>query len=348
MQILFKNQTFTPKQVRKFVNLDESYTKLGQFIEDWVSGSHHFTFHSSGSTGTPKAINITRNQIIASVNATASALSLQPNQTILLCLNPDYIASIMMMARALVLDMDILIIQPCADPLAVIEQKVDFASFVPFQIYQMIESGSISHLNKIKKVLIGGAPLNESGYKQLAQLDTEAYLTYGMTETVSHVALMPIVGDYHQSQYHVLPHIIFGEDEGCLWVQGEVTNGVKIQTNDVVELTSNGTFKWLGRKDYVINSGGVKIHPELVERVIQTAFDQHQISNAFYLTSKADPKLGEILLLMIESTAEVDSIMRIISEPIQSSFTKYHIPREIIYQQEFERTPSGKIKRIKH
>ncbi|WP_109830009.1 AMP-binding protein [Reichenbachiella versicolor] len=347
MTIQFKNTSCKPDEFDKIVALDSSYARLGMFIKEWIQGQELFTFHTSGSTGIPKPIQIKRSQITSSVKSTASALNLDNTKRILLCLNPDYIASIMMMARALILDIDILITKPSSDPLQHLSKKVDFASFVPFQVYNMIKSGSITKVNKIENILIGGAPLDSSGYQVLASLTCNAFLTYGMTETVSHIALMPIIGKYEDSQYYVLPEVEFGENNECLWVKGGMTDFQKVQTNDIVELTSNSTFKWLGRKDNVINSGGIKIHPEQLERFIKDEFKLQDINDEFYLTAKTDAQLGEALILVIESTDWRQDILEIISTPIKNQFSKYHIPREVVFLSQFERTPSGKVKRAR-
>ncbi|PIB37518.1 hypothetical protein BFP72_10685 [Reichenbachiella sp. 5M10] len=314
---------------------------MTQFVKGWLSKQSEFTFHSSGSTGVPKPIIVNRRQIEASVQATARHLQLQPQDRVLLCLNPQYIASLMMVARALILDLDLLLTRPSSNPLLQLDSSVDFASFVPYQIYQMIADDSLVQLSKIRTVLIGGAPLSRAAFEQLASLPNRLYLTYGMTETVSHIALMPIHGHYEEALYHVLESITIGTNaQHCLHIQGVVTNDTRIQTTDVVKLHSDRSFEWLGRADHVINSGGIKIHPEQLEKTIAPWLGD----TAFFIAGVEDPVLNERCILVTESPISTDTFVQIQNQ-ITRIYSKHHVPKEVKVSGPFVKTDSGKVKR---
>ncbi|WP_422362238.1 AMP-binding protein [Reichenbachiella sp.] len=341
MEIVFEETNYSLKALN---DLQDSYPeadRLLHFIKCWVNGDTRFQFQTSGSTGPPKQIHISREQIIASVAATSNFLRLNKSHRALICLDPNFVASIMMAARCLVNDMDCFLARPSADPLKSIDKKISFASFVPFQIYKMMENKTITQLSKIENILVGGAPLTQSGFETLANINTNIFVTYGMTETVSHVALMPVRESFSDAYYEVLPDIRIGQDEdGCLHITGKVTEGKKVQTNDIVEMLAKNKFRWLGRRDHAINSGGIKIHPEQLEKSIEGHF-----STEFMISWRPDPKLGSACILIIEDKPIQKEKQNEIESIIVESFSKYHVPKQIIELKEFERTDSGKIKR---
>jgi len=280
------------------------YQDLVTFMSSWIRGDSSFVFHSSGSTGEAKEIFVSNKQIQSSIEATRNKLELQKEDCVLLCLNPDFIASKMMVARALSIGMDLVIVPPTSSPLKLIQTNISFASFVPFQIYKMIHDGSISKLSLIKNVLIGGAPLDSWAIDVLSKFVNNIYLTYGMTETVSHIALKKITGQDASGLFSVMDNIdIKVDNRSCLCIKGTVTNDELIITNDVVELKTSGTFDWLGRYDNIINSGGVKINPEKIERLIALIIPNKN----FFVSGIADRELGEKCTLIIEGDLYTES-----------------------------------------
>lgn len=348
MVFTYINHTIQPQNIEELYELDSSYEPIVRFVRNWLSGDDTFQFRTSGSTGAPGMVEIKRSQIQASVNATASFLKLQKSDQILLCLAPNYVASIMMAARGLILDLDVHVVKPSADPLAGLnQQRIDFASFVPYQIYHIIEAGRLEELGKIKNVLIGGAPISDEAFRQISSLPNASYMTYGMTETVTHIALMRITGEPGEATYHTLPNLAVGVNEhDCLWVKGAVSRDRTIQTNDVVSFSDEGRFRWMGRRDFMINSGGVKIHPEQVERVIEVMFKALNLTNEFYLFGAPDELLGQKLILAVEGPEPINCLLDKINPAIKSQFGKYHQPKDVRYVTGFERTASGKVKRI--
>ncbi|MEM7163784.1 MAG: AMP-binding protein [Bacteroidota bacterium] len=349
MLFTYRQHTIAADDIEELYELDSSFSPLVDFVRQWLTGNKIFQFKTSGSTGKPSIIKIHRTQIETSVKATADHLGLKKGEHILLCLSPTYIASIMMAARGIILNMDVHIVKASANPFDEVQRyPLDFASFVPYQIYHIISSGKLSILSKIKNVLIGGAPLNDEAFNELSKLPNNCFMTYGLTETVTHTALMPIKGDPANAVFNLLPNLTIGvDDKDCLWIEGAVTRNKRIQTKDVIELKNHKTFKWMGRNDNIINSGGIKIYSEQVEKLIDVMFKALGLQNSFYIFGEPDEKLGQRVVLAVECDAPIEGLLDKIKPALKSQFTKYHIPRGIRFISEFERTPSGKVKRIK-
>lgn len=342
MKIHFQGQSYSPNDAEQIKKVAPDYTFFIDFICDWVKGNQTFTFRSSGSTGAPKAIQVTREQITASVQGTASILDLSPNDQVWLCLNPDFVASLMMAARALILDMDLHITTPSSDPFKdQVGFQADFASFVPLQIYHMIANDQLGELEQIKNVLIGGAPLTPEAQQTLSSLKNNIYLSYGMTETVSHIALMNLSAK--KDTYTCVKGIeILTDENSCLRVKGKVSQDLWLQTTDVIELLNDREFKWLGRVDHVINSGGIKIHPELLEKEIAPLLNQTD----FFIAGIPNEQLGEQAILVTNQSISPDTFDTIQLE-IEQKFSRHHIPREFYWVPKFVRTDSGKLNRKK-
>lgn len=341
MKVHFKNQSFDIYDAGDLHKVAPEYKNLTDFIKNWIDGCQHFTFQSSGSTGKPKKIQVTRDQILASVEGTRLALGLKTEDKVLLCLNPDYIASIMMAARAMVVGMDIFIQPASSSPLSDWNQPVDFASFVPLQIYEMIRLEQLDQLSQIRNVLIGGAPLNQEAMEALSTLKNNIYLSYGMTETVSHIALMKISGRQPSDTYRCLPGIEIGtHQDDCLKIKGAVTNDQWLLTTDVVEIISSNEFKWMGRADHVINSGGVKIHPEQLEKALTSELDGLD----FFIDGLPDDKLGRVCCLFSTSEIPMEQFEKV-QKVIQEKFSKHHIPRKSLLIPRLIKTESGKLNR---
>ncbi|UXX79328.1 AMP-binding protein [Reichenbachiella carrageenanivorans] len=340
MKIVFQGSEY---QLDTLDDLRQRYpeaSKLLDFIQDWQQGKPSYEFQTSGSTSSPKVIDVNREQIVASARATGQFLELKKSDQVLCCLDPQFVASLMMAARCLIWNMDLALEKPSANPMTAIKNQIDFASFVPFQVYQMIADNNLHQLENIRNVLIGGAPLTPAAFGTLAQLNTNIYATYGMTETVSHIALMPVKGKYSQAYYHLLPNIVIGQDdEQCLKVSGAVTNHNTLQTNDIVEITGR-TFRWLGRRDHVINSGGIKIHPEQLERKIANL-----LSSDFFISWQANEKLGNECILITKGAPMAIEKLEEIQKVVTEAFSKHHAPKRAVNVDTFEHTASGKIKR---
>ena len=324
---------------------NDYFAKAWDFINAWLGGQEEFILHTSGSTGTPKPIIIKRNQLSASAIMTGEALQLGPGTKALVCPNVSYIAGLMMLVRAMELDWDISVTEPASNPLLELpeDDHFDFVALVPMQLAAIMENPSTKEkTHHLGKILLGGAPVSLSLQKKIQEIPTPIYLSYGMTETVSHIALRRLNGPDASAYFTFLPNLTFGvDDRGCLYVRGAVTNGEKVQTNDLVHISSN-TFEWLGRADHVINSGGIKIILDKIDAQIAQVFDQMNLPNAFFAWSEPDEKLGQKLVLIIEGELNQFTKDEVQAE-IRAHISAYETPKRIYFADQFEKTATGKV-----
>ena len=306
----------------------ESYVL--NFIKQWYSEKATFKFQSSGSTGIPKKIHLTRQQLSYSATATLKFLyeRLSTGQ-MLLCINPEFIGGTQVIVRSLISGADLHVVPSSSDPLTSINVPISLASMVPIQI--LSELNSENPFSFIETILIGGAELNSSIENQLLKYpDTRFFHTYGMTETASHIALRKIGTSHFKPVGDVELALDFRD---CLRVRGSVTSGEWIQTNDVVALSEDG-FLWIGRADWVINSGGIKIHPEQVEAKISLRFpDANPV-----ITSFSDSVLGHRVILLTKYP-----ILNVLKQ--ENLLTKYEMPKEEFIVKEIPLNSAGKLDR---
>ena len=320
---------------------------LFSFIHKWYSPADSFVQRTSGSTGAPKPILITRQQMIASARLTEEALALHAGDVALLCLDPEFIAGKMMIVRSFTTDMRIVAVTPSPNPLReeyLTNVSIDFTALVPLQLKAILLSDQRNILSKIRNILVGGAALGDEANELLSHLRSNVYATYGMTETVSHVALQPLNGPAASEYFTTLPGITVSNDsQGCLEIMAPYL-GKKITTHDIVKVHNAAQFKWIGRLDNVINSGGIKIIPEIIEARIAKLFSQLKIENKFLASSQPDSVLGNRLILLVEgilpmTKERLNSHLREVLHP-------YEIPKEIYVDVDFVLTKNGKINRL--
>ena len=314
---------------------EEFEKNIGEFLLDWIDDSPTISVQTSGSTGAPKTIVLKKVQMQNSALATGSYFNLSPKSSSLLCLPATYIAGKMMLVRAMVLGLDIHFVEPTSNPLENSKRSFDFGAMVPLQV-----AISLPKLSLLQKLIIGGAPISDSLRKEIIGISNASYETYGMTETITHIAVKPLNnGVADDAPFSILPDVeISKDDRGCLVINAPKIADETVVTNDVIELVSETEFKWLGRFDNVINSGGIKLSPEQVEAKLSNILDQ-----PFFIASLPDAKLGEQLVLVIEGTMkENDVLKKITSSPLLS---KYEVPRQIKTIPVFLRTESGQVMR---
>ena len=319
--------------------------KVIDFCQNWLDGQQEFVLKTSGSTGEPKPISLTRNQMIASANLTGKTFGLRMGDKALVCLNVDYIAGIMMLVRGMELGLALTIIEPTGNPLQNIENPCfDFYAFVPLQLQNLLENKeNIEILNKSKAVIVGGAAVNEVLEKEILKLSVPVYSTYGMTETVSHIAIRRLNGRNKSEIFQVLEGVRIGIDErNCLNIIAEASNNELVQTNDIVEILNEREFQLIGRFDNIINSGGVKIQLEKVEKLIE---NEIKLLNPkrYFAYGVPDSTLGQKLVLFVEGEEVNDDLKNIFFKNIQSILTKYEVPKEIYFVEKFIELPTGKI-----
>ena len=320
--------------------------KTFDFVSDWLSGRQSFDQKTSGSTGDPKQIAITRSQMTASANMSIEALNLKQGYNALLCISPDYIGGKMMLVRSLIAGMKMIATTPSSNPFGSLPQNltIDFAAMVPYQVHEIVRSSTADRFHEVKKVIIGGASLDKDTEAKLQEYRCLFYSTYGMTETVSHIALRQLNGKDASDCYRTLAGIKISTDErNCLVIEWDQLPK-RIITNDIVEIVSKNTFRWIGRWDNVINSGGVKVIPEKVEKAIEKIFDTLKIPNAFFIGSVADEGLGSKVALFIEGGLEGE-LIETIKIRMADAIPKMEVPRQVIFIKSFDLTETGKVNR---
>ena len=235
----------------------------------------------------------------------------------------------------MVLGLDIHFVEPNSNPFKAIKRSFDFGAMVPLQVINSLPKLSLLH-----KLIIGGAPISISLRKEIKNIANASYETYGMTETITHIAVKPLNnGVTDDAPFSILPDVeISKDDRGCLVINAPKISDETEVTNDVIELVSETEFKWLGRFDNVINSGGIKLSPEQIEAKLSNILDQ-----AFFITSLPDAKLGEQLVLVLEGAVNQNDVLKKVTS--SSLLSKYEVPRQIKTIPAFLRTDSGKVKR---
>lgn len=307
--------------------LSTSFPEVAQFIQEWKNEHTYIQLQTSGSTGVPKKVVIEKSVMWHSAGATLEALDLDRPLRALLALSASYVAGKMMLVRAMRGGWTLELAEVSSNVLATVEGEFAFTALVPMQV----ESG-IDHLHKYGVVIIGGAPVGEGLRQKLTVVDAAIYETYGMTETVSHIAIKKIEKG-SSNLFRALPGVHFSADENdCLVIHAPAWNQANLKTTDVIEWVSPTTFRWLGRADFVINSGGVKIHPEEVESAIARELEMHG-----YLVGVPDETLGMKAVLVLDETPNTE---------MDFGFLKpYHRPKEVVVIPAFPRTSSDKIDR---
>ena len=324
---------------------NEAGRKVVYFIQQWIKGKQAFTYRTSGSTGPPKSIVFSRAQLEASAGITINRLELQPGMKALVCLDTDFVAGSLMLVRGLVGEMDLIIRPPSSNPLEDIGEPIDFAAFVPLQVSTLL-ANSRDALNRISTVIIGGTALSPSLSKELASMPGKYFATYGMTETLTHVALQRLNGPDRQSTFHLLPGFSAETDKrGCIIIRAKHLGEATVLTNDIAEFISPTEFRILGRIDNIINSGGYKIHTDRVEEAIYQELQNLGLSQRFFLFGKPDDQLGERVCLLMESDPVGEIAQAAVIKGLKGLLQKYELPKEIFYLKRFKETPTQKIDR---
>ena len=316
----------------------EFENKLIFFLNEWLSGSGTVKVQTSGSTGIPKIFEIEKQKMLDSAKMTCDFLDLKKENTALICLPIEYISGKMMVVRSLERKLKLIIKNPSTKPLKDLNEEIDFCAMTPLQV-----ENSLDKIHFIKNIIIGGAAVSENLKTKITQTlklsnpQTKIYETYGMSETLSHIALKeiyPKADDY----FIILNDIEISLDErGCLKINAPKLNDEILQTNDLVEIINDNKFKFWGRIDNVINSGGAKIFPEELEALVKK-----KIENEVVFLGLKDESLGQKLIAVVEGNESGDLIKKIIEIQFEKNF---HKPKEIIFVEKIPRTENGKINR---
>ncbi|MBL7881684.1 MAG: AMP-binding protein [Chryseobacterium gambrini] len=313
--------------------------RVKNFLNEWFSDSDTVKVQTSGSTGTPKVFDIEKSRMMNSAEMTCNFLGLQEGDTALICLPVEYISGKMMVVRSMMRKLKLIVADPSVKPVETLDRKIDFCAMTPLQV-----ENSLDKLYLIRNLIIGGAAVSEDLKKKMQETlkksDSETYIfeTYGMSETLSHIGLKQILPE-PEEYFTIFENVEISLDErNCLRIYAPKLNLDILQTNDLVEIKNGKQFKFLGRIDNVINSGGAKIFPEQLEALVKK-----EIPNEVVFLGIDDVSLSQKLIAVIEGEKSDDLIKKI--KEIQFE-KKFHKPKEIVFVGKIPRTPNGKINRI--
>ena len=326
---------------------------LEDFLSEWNNDSDRVLVHTSGSTGKPKPMMVEKKRMLNSARITCDFLGLKPGDSALLCMSLDYIAGKMVVVRSIERHLHLISVSPSGHPLKDVILKelngeITFAAMVPMQVYNTLQvPEERERLCHIRHLIIGGGAIDAALEQELRSLpgNIAIWSTYGMTETLSHIALRRINGAEASEWYQPFDSVKIGQtEEGCLVIDAPLVCAETLVTNDIVEIESyiynkveKLRFRIKGRKDNVICSGGIKIQIEEVEEFLKP-----HLEKPFMLAKKKDEKFGEIAVLLSENkeikTVEA-TVRRLLSD------YKYWIPREFRYVEHLPLTETGKPKR---
>lgn len=334
---------------------------LEDFLSEWNNDSDRVLVHTSGSTGKPKPMMVEKKRMLNSAHITCDFLGLKPGDTALLCMSLDYIAGKMVVVRSIERHLHLISVSPSGHPLKDINEEITFAAMVPMQVYNTLQvPEERERLTHIRHLIIGGGAIDASLEKELQALpgNIAIWSTYGMTETLSHIALRRINGAEASEWYQPFDSVKISQtEEGCLVIDAPLVCAETLVTNDIVEIepyiynkVEKLRFRIKGRKDNVICSGGIKIQIEEVEALLKP-----HLEKPFMIAKKKDEKFGEIAVLLTEDEdlKKVEAtIRRLLSgksddsnKSSESKSHKYWIPREYLHVDHLPLTETGKPKR---
>ena len=331
---------------------------LEDFLSEWNNDSDRVLVHTSGSTGKPKPMMVEKKRMLNSARITCDFLGLKPGDSALLCMSLDYIAGKMVVVRSIERHLHLISVSPSGHPLKDVNEEITFAAMVPMQVYNTLQvPEERERLSRIRHLIIGGGAIDAALEQELQSLpsDIAIWSTYGMTETLSHIALRRINGDEPSEWYQPFDSVHISQtEEGCLVIDAPQVCAETLVTNDIVEIepyiynkVEKLRFRIKGRKDNVICSGGIKIQIEEVETLLKP-----HLENPFMLAKKKDEKFGEIAVLLTEDEdiKKVEAtVRRLLSDESEKSSDhkkyKYWIPKEFRYVEHLPLTETGKPKR---
>ncbi|MGS0748471.1 AMP-binding protein [Halpernia sp. GG3] len=309
------------------------------FIKFWFSDEKYISVQTSGSTGIPKNIRVEKEKMRNSAKMTCDFLKLESGNSAVLCLPVEYISGKMVIVRAIERKLILNIENSSLKPFEDFSEKVDFCAMTPLQV-----ENTLDKISRIDKLIIGGAKVSTELKLKIQkkileeQAKTIVYETYGMSETLSHIALRQIAPN-EDTYFTAFDEVKITVDErNCLQISAPMLNSEVLQTNDIVDLVNDKQFQFIGRTDFIINSGGLKISPEILEKLVKK-----EINSELIFVGIFDKILSEKLVLVIEGEKQdlISEKLDLINFP-----TKNHRPKEFYFLKSFPRTETGKIMRL--
>ena len=323
------------------ITIEDALSILKHVDEKWATAYYKFLneyftqneikVRTSGTTGMQKTITVSKLQMQKSADATLKYFNLKKGNSTLLALSCDFIAGKMMLVRAIQGKLNLFLAKPCSNPSNYFSKEYDFVPLVPMQVQNIIKTKKV---NQIKKLLVGGGKLSEDMISQLNKFKTQSYESFAMTETLTHFAIKQIAPVYNEWFKTIKGFEIDHNKEGELIIKKNIVTNCELQTRDLIEKKSNSEFKWLGRSDNIINSGGIKLIPEEIERKISKL-----IYVPFVLVGVPDIKLGEKIAIVSNEPLEINL------DKINEVLCKYEKIQTAYIVKRFPKTQSGKIKR---
>ena len=312
---------------------------LEAFVQEWQNDEPTVWVHTSGSTGTPKPMQVEKERMMASARLTCSFLGLKEGDSALLCMPLQYIAGKMVVVRSLVAGLNLIPVAPSGHPLKDLKKVPTFAAMIPMQVYNTLQvPEERAKLMKIKHLIIGGGAIDEALANDLKSFPNHVWSTYGMTETLSHIALRKLNGQDASDWYTPFDNVrIRLSEEGTLIIHAPNVCAEELTTNDIAEINGEGKFRILGRKDNTINSGGVKIQIEQVEGLLKKHLDI-----PFQITARKDAKFGEIVVLIYNKVGNEANIRQV----CENTLPTYWVPKAYIPVDELPMTGTGKPDRF--
>lgn len=342
-RLLLEGKEYAPEDISRLVaegagNCPPALWDLYLFLNEWFDASPVITVHTSGSTGVPKELVVRKDRMMQSARLTCEFLNLQAGDTALLCMNLRYIGAMMMVVRSLVAGLNLVVRPASGHPLSDVEVPLKFAAMVPLQVYNTLRvPAERKRLEHTDILIIGGGAVDDSLEAELKTIPIAAYSTYGMTETLSHIALRRLNGEAASKCYYPFPSVELSlSAENTLIVKAPLICDDVLQTNDIACLCSDGGFTIAGRKDNVINSGGIKIQAEEMENRLQPF-----IPVPFAVTAVPDPRLGQALTLLIAGKPDIKEL----ENKLQAVLETYYRSKHIFITELIPQTENGKIDR---
>ena len=316
--------------------------EMWSFILQWFDNTDSISVKTSGSTGPPGEIRLLKKHMARSAEATLNFFRLQQGEKAWLCLPVRYIAGKMMIVRALVGGLDLRFTEPAAKPDPGEIYGIRFAAMTPMQAYGLLETDEgKKRLERIEKLILGGGSVPVSLEKRLQDVATQVWQTYGMTETITHIGLRSVNGPSRSAWYKPLPGVsVHTRDDDRLVIDYPNLEIQGLVTGDLAVVDDKGRFSILGRIDNVVNSGGIKLFPEELERRIEDI-----VPVPFFLAGVEDELLGEKLVLLLEGEAMSEASLRDLKKKVLEELTGPEKPLQFFLIPAFERTGNGKLRR---
>jgi len=349
--IYFRGKNYSFKEfIKAFEKSHDFAFQVRNVISNWENGNNEFLLETSGSTGVSKKLSFSRTQLEISAKLTINYFGFEKDNHFLCCLPVNKVAGFMMLIRALIAQANIVLAEPSNNPLQNENDNllVDFSAFVPHQLLNVIDytPEKLNILSRSKAVIIGGIGVNSFIQNKIEKLPFPVYETYGMTETLTHIAVRRLNSELKTDFFKTLPGIKIKQDnDSCLMIKSPVNNNLWLKTNDIVHIKDDETFQILGRKDNVINSGGVKLIPEKMELKCQAVMAKYFGDSAFFFGSIDDSKYGQRPILMIETDKTKESVTTQFMIEMNETLESYSKPSKILLVKSFVRTATLKINR---